>query len=498
MLETISLALSHTVEGWNCLAMVCGAAWGIIGGALPGITGAVSVALILPFTFGMSPSMSLALLVSCYTGAMFGGSISSIMLGAPGTASAAATLLDGRELYKKGYGGLAVGVALASSVLGGLFGSLVLIFFCTPLANLALLFGPPEYFILGVFGVSIIASLSKDKTRGFIAGLVGMMVATIGIDQFTGLERFTGGYIELLNGVEFLPVLIGVFALTEMIMQSSAEGPAATEPEALLPKVRTQLPSLKMLFKLRWSILIGSLSGTIIGIMPGAGGNIASWFAYSQAKQFSKTPEEFGHGSMEGIAAPEAANNASEGGALIPMLALGIPGSNTTAIMLGALTLQGLNPGPVLFSEHPEIVHTVYGTAFLSNFMVMLLGMIIIKPMLRVSMVKTRYCVTCIMLLICTAAFSIQTNIFDVWVALFFGLVGIIMKRFNFSVAAFVLGMILGPILEVSLQRSLVLSRGDFSIFFTRPICMGLLAITVASFIFPYLSAYLKQRRQTA
>ena len=204
MLDTVAMALKQTVDGWNIIAIIIGSAWGIIGGALPGITGAMSMALLLPFTFGMSPSMALALLVACYSGAMFGGSIASIVIGAPGTASAAATLLDGRELYKKGYGGLAVGVALVASTIGGIFGSIVLFFFCTPLANLALLFGPPEYFALGLFGVTIIASLTANKTRGFIAGLLGMMASTIGIDQFSGAERFTLGITELINGVEFI------------------------------------------------------------------------------------------------------------------------------------------------------------------------------------------------------------------------------------------------------------------------------------------------------
>ena len=485
MLDTVAMTLKQTVDGWNIIAIVIGSAWGIIGGALPGITGAMSVALLLPFTFGMSPSMALALLVACYSGAMFGGSIASIVIGAPGTASAAATLLDGRELYKKGYGGLAVGVALVASTIGGIFGSIVLFFFCTPLANLALLFGPPEYFALGLFGVTIIASLTANKTRGFIAGLLGMMASTIGIDQFTGAERFTLGFTELINGVEFLAVLVGVFALTEMFLQASQDKDAANASDAVIPELRMKLPSLSMLFSLRKSIALGSLSGTIIGIMPGAGGNIASWFAYSQAKQLSKHPEEFGHGSLEGIAAPESANNSCEGGSLIPMLALGIPGSNTTAIMLGALTLQGLNPGPILFTEHPEIVHTVYGTTFISNFIVLIIGLIIIKPMLRLAMVTPRYNVTFILLLIFAAAFSIQSS--TLWVTLIFGLVGLLFKRFQFSAAAFVLGMILGPILESSLQRTMVMSRGDFSIFLSRPICLTLLVITAVSFIIPFL-----------
>ncbi len=493
MVNDILTGLYHTVGGWNSLAIVAGAAWGIFGGALPGITGAICVALILPFTFGMPPTTALVLLCSCYSGSMFGGSISAILLGAPGTASAAATLLDGREMYKKGQGGLAVGTALAASTIGGIIGSLVLILFCTPLAKVALLFGPPEYFALGLFGLTVISSLSPDMVKGFMAGIAGMMVATIGIDQFVGQERFTFGLFELVNGIEFLPVLIGVFAMSEMMMQivdTRTDTVTSVEQKA----VSAKLPSFAMLCKLKGSILLGAAIGTIIGIMPGAGGSIGSWVAYSQARRISKYPEEFGKGSMEGVAAPEAANSSSEGGALIPMLALGIPGSNTTAIMLGALTLQGLTPGPMLFSERPEVVYSVYGSTFLANFAVLILGMISIKPLLRLASVKPRYSVACIFVLICAAAYSIQTSIFDVWLAIIFGVVGVFMKRYGFSAAAFVLGMILGPILESALQRSFMLSHGSPLIFFTRPVSLGILALTFISFSWPWVSAFLYMR----
>ncbi len=479
--------IAGTFTLWNLAALVLGTAWGIFAGALPGITGSIGVALLLPLTFGMQPEAAIVLLCASYCGSMFGGSISTILMGAPGTASAAATLLDGRELAKQKKAGLGVGVALVASTFGGIIGAIILICFCTPLSRLALLFGPPEYFTLGLFGLTIISSLSKNTVKGFIAGIFGMMLATVGLDRFTGLPRYTFDIPDLLSGIEFLPALIGLFALSEMLQQINEvndEAPVAFD------KVETaRLPGLALVKRLWKSISLGGVIGTVIGIMPGAGGNIASWLAYSQAKKYSRTPEEFGKGSLEGIAAPEAANSASEGGSLVPTLALGIPGSNTTAILLGALSLQGLTPGPTLFVEHPEVVFSVYGTVFIANFVVLFLGYLLIRPVCKLSAIPIPYVVTCVCLLVCTAAFAIQNSVFDIKVALVFGLVGLLMKRFGFPVAATVLGMILGPIIEPALQRSLLLSHGSYTIFVTRPLACGILLLTLFSFLSPMVAA---------
>ena len=485
MLGDVLIGLQTTFSGWNLLSMLLGSMWGILAGALPGITGSIGVALLLPLTFGMNPTSAIVLLCASYCGSMFGGSISTILLGAPGTASAAATLLDGRALCKKKQAGLGVGVALVASTFGGIIGALILIFFCTPLAQVALLFGPPEYFALGLFGLTIISSLSKHMLKGFIAGLFGMMVASVGLDRFVGLPRYTFDIPDLINGVEFLPALIGLFALSEMLQQMGDTGGGATTPANQVEDAR--IPGLKTIRKLGRSITLGGVIGTVIGIMPGAGGNIASWLAYSQARRWSKTPEEFGSGSLEGIAAPEAANSASEGGSLVPTLALGIPGSNTTAILLGALSLQGLTPGPMLFSEHPEVVYSVYGSVLLTNFVVLALGYFLIKPVSKISNIKPSYVIMSVCILVCTAAYAIQNSLFDVKITLFFGVVGLIMKRFGFPVAAAVLGMILGPIIEPALQRSLLLAQGSYTIFFTRPISCFIIVLTVISFVSPFI-----------
>jgi putative tricarboxylic transport membrane protein len=457
------------------------------------LTEPIGVALILPFTFGMAPGIALALLVASYCGSMFGGSISTILLGAPGTTSAAATLMDGREMHKLGKSGLAVGIALCASTLGGIFGSLVLIFFCTPLAKVALLFGPPEYFALGLFGLTVLSALSKNLIMGVMSGIFGMMVASVGIDRLVGLQRYTFGLFELTSGVEFLPALIGLFALSEMFQQGSKlhETRIPTEEEK---SVSAKLPSLAILWSLRKSITIGSIVGTIIGIMPGAGGAIGSWVAYAQAQRFSSTPEQFGKGSMEGIAAPESANSASEGGALIPMLALGIPGSNTTAIMLGALTLQGITPGPMLFTDMPHVVYSIYLSAFLANFLVLALGIVILRPVLKITTIPPHYVVSCIIVLLFTASYAIKGDMFDLWVMLFFGLVGFVMKRYKFSVPAVVLGMVLGPMIELALQRSLMMTRGDPSVFFTRPVSLAFIILTVVSFAY---GLYANQKQAT-
>ena len=482
-MSEIFQAVAAGLSGWNLVAIFAGTAWGILAGALPGITGAIGVALILPFTFGMSPGVALGLLTASYAGSMFGGSISSILLGAPGTTSAAATLMDGYPLHKQGKSGLALGTALCGSTIGGIFGSLVLITFCTPLAKVALLFGPPEYFALGLFGLTVLSALSKSLIKGFISGIFGMMVASVGIDKLVGLERYTFGMFDLVGGVEFLPALIGLFALSEMFIQGSQlhEARVPTEEEKRLSMT---LPSLSTIWGLRKSISIGAVIGTIIGIMPGAGGSIGSWVAYAQAQRFSATPEEFGKGCLEGIAAPEAANNASEGGALIPMLALGIPGSNTTAIMLGALTLQGITPGPSLFTDMPEVVWSIYASCFLANFVILSLGFFILKPVLKITTIPVHFVVSSIIILLFTAAFAIKSDPFDLWVMLVFGLIGLLMKRFKFSVPAAVLGMVLGPIIELSLQRSLMISHGDWTVFFTRPVSLGFMVLTALSFAY--------------
>lgn len=495
MISDIFYGLQTTFADWNLLIILLGTAWGIFAGALPGITGSIGVALLLPLTFGMKASAAIALLCASYCGSMFGGSISTILLGAPGTASAAATLLDGRELHRQGKGGLAVGVALAASTFGGIIGSIILIFFCRPLAEIALLFGPPEYFALGLFGLTIISSLSSDMLKGFIAGLFGMMVASIGLDRFVGLPRYTFGIPDLINGVEFLPALIGLFAMSEMLQQINDTSAGGIVSHPTPSRTEARLPDWPLLRKLAKSISLGGIIGTVIGIMPGAGGNIGSWLAYSQAKRWSKHPERFGKGSLEGIAAPEAGNSASEGGALVPTLALGIPGSNTTAIMLGALSLQGLTPGPMLFTEHPDVVYSVYGTVLFSNFTVLLLGYFLIRPVSRITAIPVRYIVMSICILVCTAAFAIQNSLFDIRIALVFGLIGLFMKRFGFPVAAAVLGMILGPMIEPAMQRSLLLSKGDFSIFFTRPLSCAIILLAVLSFLSPFAKAFVGRRK---
>lgn len=493
MWQELAHGMQILLSDWNVLVLVLGVAWGIFCGALPGITGSIGVALLLPFTYGMEPAGAIIMLCASYSGSMFGGSISTILLGVPGTASAAATLLDGRALYERGQGGLAVGVALTASAIGGVIGSVILILFATGLATVALAFGPPEYLALGVFGLTILSSLSKNIVKGFIAGIIGMMVATVGLDHFSGMSRYTFGMHELLNGIDFLPALIGLFALAEIFKQSGEGMKSVTDIKSGMSTAT--LPSFKQLRSLWKSIGIGGVIGTVIGIMPGAGGSISSWVAYSQARNASKTPEEFGHGSLEGIAAPESANNAGEGGSLIPTLALGIPGSNTTAIMMAALTLHGISPGPMLFVEHPEVVNGVYVAVFFANFVMLALGYVALKPVLGITKVPQHMVLASIFLLVCVGIFALQNNTFDLKVMLVFGLMGLVMKKFGFPMAAAVLGLILGPIIEPALMRSLILSNGSWSIFFTRPISCGLLILTAISFGYPLIRSYLRERK---
>jgi putative tricarboxylic transport membrane protein len=463
-------------DPWVIATAFGGTLWGIFGGALPGISPSIAMALLLPFTYGMEPIPAIVLLASVYVGAEYGGSIPAILIRTPGTNAAAATTLDGYEMARQGKGGEALGISLVSGLVGGLFGLVVLVAATEPLARVALAFTPPAYFALAVLGLSVIAGLAgRSLTKGLIAAALGLMVATIGTDPVSGVPRFTFGTPELLGGVRPILVMVGLFAVAEMLVQIGE--PAWAKAEAR--DARLKLPSLALFRRLLPAQAIGCGIGTFEGVTPGAGGTIAAFMAYNEAKRWSKDPDAFGKGAPEGIAAPECANNVVTATALVPLLSLGIPGSNSAAILLGGFLVHGLTPGPMLFERAPHVVWGLYGGLLIANIAMLLLGVVILTPTLWLVNRPKPYLIATILALIVSGVFAIEQSVFDVGLVLGFGVLGYALRWAGVPVLPLVLGVVLGFMLESNYRRSLVLSGGDHAVFVEDPVSLGLLAAAV-------------------
>ena len=459
-----------------------GVAGGIVVGALPGLTGSVGIILLLPFTYQLDPSTALVMLCGMFCGAIYGGSISAILISTPGTPSAAATLLDGYPLAQKGEAGKAIGIATIASTTGGIISTLCLIFIAPQLARVALKFGPEEYFALMVFGLTIIASVAgKSLTKGIIAGLFGLLIATVGLDPVTGYARFSFGIPNLMAGFALLPVLIGLFAISEIFIQIEKISQNRVHANRNIGNV---LPTFKEIKKVTPVVLLSSFLGTFIGTIPGTGGAIASFLAYNEAKRWSKDPDSFGTGNIVGIAAPEAANNGTTGGAMVPLLTLGIPGDVITAVMLGALMLIGLRPGPLLFKEHPEVVNSVFAGLMLANVLILVLGILSVRLFPYVLRISHAILFPIILALCFLGAFSLGNSSYDMMIALVFGIIGYLMKKNGFPAAPIVLGVILGPIAEDELGHTLLLAGGDWRVLFQSPIALFFYGISILSVAF--------------
>ena len=458
-----AIAWKVMTQGWAIPAAFAGVLWGIIGGALPGISPSIAMALLLPFTFGMDPAVAIIMLASVYVGAEYGGSIPAILIRTPGTNAAAATVIDGFEMNRQGRGGEALGISLMSGLVGGLFGLLVLVVATGPLARFALSFTPPAYFALGVLGLSVIAGLSgKSLLKGFLAGLIGFSVATIGTDPVSGVSRFTFDSPDLLAGIRPIIAMVGLFAVTELMVQAIEPDWAKADQRS----ARLKLPSWPVWKRMAVPHGIGCAIGTFEGITPGAGGTVAAFLSYNEAKRWSKHPEEFGKGSVEGVAAPECANNVVTGTALVPLLGLGIPGSNSAAILLGGLMLHGLSVGPMLFEKNPEVVYGLYAGLLVANIAMVVLGLIILTPCLWLVNRPKPYLMAFVFALVVTGIYAMEQSFFDVGLVLAFGAAGYVMRLIGIPQLPLVLGVVLGFMVESNFRRSLVISGGDWSIFF--------------------------------
>ncbi|ALS76446.1 C4-dicarboxylate ABC transporter permease [Planococcus rifietoensis] len=472
------------------LILLLGTVAGITIGSLPGLTATMGVALILPITFGMEPVTGILLLIGVYFGAVYGGSLTAILINTPGTPASAATAIDGYAMAKKGLAHKALTISTLASTIGGILSVIVLILVAPQLASFALRFSAPETFALAVFGISIISSIAgKSMVKGLIAGFVGLLIATVGIDPIGGFPRFTFDNMNLSSGINLIPVMIGLFAASEAFR---AMGNVFSKQKLMIKvdKVRLKWLEFKVLIG---TILRSAGIGTFIGMIPGAGGDITAFVAYNEAKRFSKDKEEFGKGSMKGVAAPEAANNSVTGGAMIPLLTLGIPGDAVTAVLLGALMVQGLQPGPMLFENNGPLVYTLFVGMLVANFMILVVGLFGIRLFTKILLIPKAILTPIILVLCVVGSYSLGNNYFDVVVMFIAGVIGYFMLRYEFPASPVILGIILGPLMESNFRRSLVMSQGDFSIFFTRPITVVLLSLAIITLFSPLITKRIKK-----
>jgi putative tricarboxylic transport membrane protein len=457
-------------------AALGGLIWGVLGSSMPGMSASITMALLLPFTYTLEPTLAIVMLASCYIGAEYGGSVPAILIRTPGTNAAAATILDGYELNRQGRAGEALGISLWSGVVGGLWGLLMLVLMTEPLSRLALQFRPTSYFGLGILGLSVIASLTgKSLLKGMAAATLGLMVSTIGTDPMSGVSRFTFGSPDLLEGIAPIFVMVGLFAVTELMTRSGVKPITISSATS----IRVRLPRLPMMKKIARAQAVGSTVGSLEGLMPGAGGTLASFIAYNEAKRWSKEPEKFGKGSEEGVAAPETANNTVASTALIPLLSFGIPGSNSAAVLLGGLLIHGLVPGPRLFEEEPEVVLGLYTGSFVADIAQILVGTLILPVCLWLVNRPKPYLSGFILALIMSGVYTVHMSLFDLGIVLTAGLLGYFMRYFGFPVLPAVLGVVLGNLVESNYRRSLALSGGEYSIFLEDPISIVFLVLAV-------------------
>lgn len=467
---------------------------GFFVGALPGLTATMGVAIMVPLTFSLPPQYGLFILTAIFISAVQGGSVSAVLLNTPGTPAAAATAFDGYPLALKGMAGRAIGVAQVSSFCGLVISWLFLVTSAPLIAKVALKFSAPEYFAIAVFGLTMVASLSSQNLlKGLITALFGLIAASIGIDPIQGAPRLTFGSDLLIGGISYVPALIGLFAISEALLGIERIGVV----QSVIQKNITPIPTINDLKQCHKTILRSGLIGTFIGALPGLGADIAAFVCYGEAKRWSKNKDQFGKGNIEGVAAPETGNNAVCGGAFIPMLTLGVPGDAVTAIILGALIMWGLRPGDELFTSNAGLVYSLFAGFLIASVMTVIVGLSMAKYFARILNIPRKYLLPIVITLCMVGSYAINNSIFDVYVAIFFGILGYIMVKLGFQGSPIVLALILGPMLEENFRRSLVLSEGKYDIFFTQPICLVFLIISAGSIAFSLWRQH-KTRRDNA
>jgi putative tricarboxylic transport membrane protein len=494
ILQNLGLGFAVALTPVNLLYCLLGTIIGTLIGVLPGIGPVTTVAILLPVTFGMNPTSALIMLAGIYYGSQYGGSTTAILINTPGETSSVMTCLDGYQMARQGRAGPALGMAAIGSFVAGTASVVLLMLLARPLVRVALEFGPAEYFALMLLALCTLGGLTGESVaKGLLMGAFGLLLGTIGGDPLTGTPRFTFGVPSLLDGLEFLPVTMGLFAIAEVLTTAvqSNRGQVYDAP------ITGIWPSRRDWRACRFTLPRSTLIGFVVGVLPGAGATLASILAYLAEKRASAYPERFGTGVIEGVAAPETANNAASGGAMVPLLTLGVPGSGTTAVMLGALMLWGLRPGPLLFEKSPELVWGLIASMYVGNVMLLILNLPLIGLWVRLTRVPARVLLPLILLFCFTGTYAVSNSVFDLWIMLGFGVIGFFMQRYGFPAAPVVLGLILGPMLETHFRRALIVSRGDYAIFLQRPIAAALLVVVLIYLLLP-LAAWAWRRRRGA
>jgi putative tricarboxylic transport membrane protein len=466
------------------LYLLVGTFSGLIIGTLPGLTATMAVAILTPLTFWLSPNEGLAMLIGVWNSAIFSGGISAILINTPGTPASIASTFDGFALTKKGMAGLALGINVVFSFIGGILGVVALILVGFPLARFALSFGPAEYFTLAIFGLSTMVAVSgKSILKGMISGFIGFSIALVGLDPIFGSERFTFGRMELLSGISFVPVMIGLFGIGEVLSQIFTKSRTTSADAQTVTQIKRVIPTFKEVKDLTPVALLSSLIGVVIGVIPGAGADIAGLVAWDQSRRIAKRPEEYGKGSLEGLAASTTANNACLGGALTTMMALGLPGDAVTAILIGAFIIYGVQPGPIMFRDHASFVYMVITLMMLANVAFLAVGFFFSKVLTKFLSLPQSFIWSTIIILSLVGSYAINNSAFDLMIVFLSGVLGFLFRLLDVPLGPIVLALILGPMAEANMRRALILSGGSFTTFFTRPISLILLILSAASLL---------------
>jgi putative tricarboxylic transport membrane protein len=485
ILQSVIFGFQVALQPTNLIYCFFGVLIGTLVGVLPGLGPAAAIALLLPTTFRITCVSATIMLAGIYYGAMYGGSTTSILVNIPGEAASVVTCLDGYQMALKGRAGPALGIAAFGSFIAGTFAVIALTFVGPLLSNIALAFGPPEYFSLMIVGITVLTFLSSGSMiKALIMAGVGLILSGVGMDTISGKYRFTFNIQSLLDGVGVVPVAMGLFGISEVLLNLETE----INRDILTTKVKNLFPTLKDWADSLWSIVRGSILGFFLGIIPGGGAVVASFASYAIEKKASKHPEEFGKGAIQGVAGPESANNSAAGGSFIPLLTLGIPANPVMAILLGALMIHGLQPGPLLMQNAPDLFWGTIVSMYIGNAMLLVLNLPLIPMWVKVLKVPYYLLYPLILLFCLIGAYSLDNTVADIVIMLIFGILGFLMKKLRYDGAPMILALVLGQKLETSLRRSLIMSQGDFSIFVTRPISLGFLITAVLLLIVPIIT----------
>jgi putative tricarboxylic transport membrane protein len=498
-------SLQHLINGFavagtiqNLFYCLIGAIVGTLIGVLPGLGPIAGIALLIPATFGLNPTSAIIMLAGIYYGAMYGGSTTSILLNVPGETASVITCIDGYQMAQKGRAGPALAMCAIGSFIAGTIGIFGLVFLAPPLAQAALAFGPPEYFSLMVFAFIILSNVTgASLIKSLMMAVIGLIIGTIGLDPVTGDARFTFGSISLLSGIEFVAVAIGLFGIGEVLINVS-QPLEMLEQSVLIPRLRELFPSFRDLKNSIAPVLRGTGIGFGVGLVPGPAPVIATYASYMTEKRISKHPDEFGKGAIEGVAGPEAANNSACQSAFIPLFVLGIPFAPPTAILLGALLIHGVSPGPLMISQHPGLFWGVIASMYIGNFILLILNLPFVPLFANILRIPKKILLPLVILFCITGMFTVNNAVFDIWMMLLFGGMGFLLRKWAYEAAPLLLALVLGPKLEVAFRQSLMISRGDFGVFIHRPVSMIFLLATVIFLIIPVFRLVFRKPKEVS